>query len=47
MEYNLELYEHLEDVKQIISNIKEVGFIYIGDGKYTKDEILKIKNKYK
>ena len=32
----------IEDVKQIISNIKGVQYIYIEDEKYTKDEILKM-----
>lgn len=31
----------IEDVKQIVSNIKEVQYVYIGDKKYTKDELLK------
>ena len=32
----------IEDVKQIVSNIKKVQYIYIEDKKYTKDKILKM-----
>jgi hypothetical protein len=31
----------IEDVKKIISNIKEVQYVHVGDKKYTRDEILK------
>jgi hypothetical protein len=32
----------IEDVKEIVSNIKKVQYIYIEDKKYTKDKILKM-----
>lgn len=32
----------IEDVKEIVSNIKEVQYVYMGGNKYTKDKILKM-----